>query len=434
MRILQITSLFSPDRVGGAEIFVEDLARGLADKGHTVAVAAISREQQMPEQRDGFAIHRLGHTTPFFIGDWRQQPEWKRKYYKIAVQLDPRLVRRLARVIDELQPDVVNTHSLSELTPLIWPMIRKRGIPLVHSLHDFTSMCTNGSLFHDGHICDGSSKKCRAFSYLHRRCQCSVDAVAGVGRDIVERHVRAGFFTHVPESRRTVIWNAISPPDAPKPCTARAPGAPVAPLVFGYLGRIEAAKGADLLIEALRFLPSQGWRLVMAGRAPDGIEASFAARAQTKSAFCELAQITSKCFASRLNCQATAITSAAPRASAPKDELRRIDSIFSPADNITGGRPASARSSAVAPPLRKQARQECGPALTRSARKSSAPPFSPVWLTKRADVIAFPLPNAAARGDSALDCGNERPPRNKKSPGGERRKYFQRKPHEIARR
>ena len=270
MRILQITSLFSPDRVGGAEIFVEDLARGLADKGHTVAVAAISREQQMPEERDGFAIHRLGHTTPFFIGDWRQQPEWKRKYYKIAVQLDPRLVRRLARVIDEFRPDVVNTHSLSELTPLIWPMIRKRGIPLVHSLHDFTSMCTNGSLFHDGHICDGSGKKCRAFSSLHRRCQCAVDAVAGVGRDIVERHVRAGFFTHVPESRRTVIWNPISSPDAPKP---RIPRAPEAPLVFGYLGRIEAAKGADLLIEALRFLPSQGWRLVMAGRAPDGIKA-----------------------------------------------------------------------------------------------------------------------------------------------------------------
>jgi glycosyltransferase involved in cell wall biosynthesis len=270
MRILQITSLFSPDRVGGAEIFVEDLARGLADKGHGVAVAAISREEQAVERRDGFAIHRLGHTTPFFIGDWGQQPEWKRKYYKIAVQLDPRLVRRLARVIDDFQPDVVNTHSLSELTPLIWPMIRRRGIPLVHSLHDFTSMCTNGSLFHDGRICDGSGKKCRAFSYLHRRCQCAVDAVAGVGRDIVERHVRAGFFTHIPESRRRVIWNAISPPELPEPRMPRTPGEP---LVFGYLGRIEAAKGADLLIEALRLLPQQGWRLVMAGRAPDGIEA-----------------------------------------------------------------------------------------------------------------------------------------------------------------
>lgn len=270
MRILQVTSLFSPDRVGGAEIFVEDLARGLADKGHAVAVAAISRKQQPAELRDGFAIHRLGHTTPFFIGDWEQQPGWKRKYYKATVQLDPRLVHRLARVIDDFRPDVVNTHSLSELTPLIWPMIRRRGIPLVHSLHDFTSMCTNGSLFHDGHICDGSSKKCRTFSYLHRRCQCAVDAVAGVGRDIVDRHVQAGFFTHVPENRRVVIWNAIAPPVSQ---SSRKPRTAGEPIVFGYLGRIEAPKGADLLIEALHLLPPQGWRLVMAGRAPGGIEA-----------------------------------------------------------------------------------------------------------------------------------------------------------------
>ncbi|CDN93624.1 glycosyltransferase family 4 protein [Agrobacterium tumefaciens] len=270
MRILQVTSLFSPDRVGGAEIFVEDLARGLADKGHAVAVAAISRKQQPAELRDGFAIHRLGHTTPFFIGDWEQQPGWKRKYYKAAVQLDPRLVHRLAHVIDDFRPDVVNTHSLSELTPLIWPMIRRRGIPLVHSLHDFTSMCTNGSLFHDGHICDGSSRKCRTFSYLHRRCQCAVDAVAGVGRDIVDRHVQAGFFTHVPENRRAVIWNAIAPPVSQ---SSRKPRTAGEPIVFGYLGRIEAPKGADLLIEALHLLPPQGWRLVMAGRAPGGIEA-----------------------------------------------------------------------------------------------------------------------------------------------------------------
>ncbi|MFK3781094.1 glycosyltransferase family 4 protein [Agrobacterium sp. NPDC089420] len=269
MRILQITSLFSPDRVGGAEIFVEDLARGLAQRGHTVAVAAISRKQLPVELRNGFSIHRLGHTTPFFIGDWERQPVWKQKYYKIAVQLDPRLVRRLARVIDDFRPDVVNTHSLSELTPLIWPMIRRRGLPLVHSLHDFTSMCTNGSLFHDGHICDGSSKKCRIFSSLHRRCQCAVDAVAGVGQDIVERHVQAGFFSHVPAKRRAVIWNAIATPASPAP---RLPRAPAEQLVFGYLGRIETPKGADLLIEALRFLPPQGWRLVMAGRAPGGVE------------------------------------------------------------------------------------------------------------------------------------------------------------------
>lgn len=81
--------------------------------------------------------------------------------------------------------------------------------------------------------------------------------------------MRAGFFTHIRENRRAVIWNAISPPDSPEPRIARTPGNP---LVFGYLGRIEAPKGADLLIEALRLLPPQGWRAVMAGRAPEGIE------------------------------------------------------------------------------------------------------------------------------------------------------------------
>lgn len=269
MRILQVTSLFSPDRVGGAEIFVEDLARGLAEKGHAIAVAAISRERQTAELRDSLAIHRLGHTTPFFIGDWERQAEWKRKYYKVAVQIDPRLVQRLARVIEDFRPDVVNTHSLSELTPLIWQMIGRRGIPLVHSLHDFTSMCTNGSLFHEGHICDGRSKKCRAFSCLHRRCQGAVDAVTGVGSDILKRHLEAGFFTHVPENRRAIIWNAIAQPESLNPRKARVAGEP---LVFGYLGRIEEPKGADLLIDAMRLLPRQGWRMTMAGRAPGGIE------------------------------------------------------------------------------------------------------------------------------------------------------------------
>lgn len=269
MRILQVTSLFSPDRVGGAEIFVEDLARGLAGKGHTIAVAAISRERQTAELRDGFAIHRLGHTTPFFIGDWERQSEWKRKYYKVAVQIDPRLVQRLARVIEDFRPDVVNTHSLSELTPLIWPMIGRRGIPLVHSLHDFTSMCTNGSLFHEGHICDGRSKKMpglllsapalpRRGGCCHRRWQRHSETPSG-GR----------FFTHVPENRRAIIWNAIAQPESLNPRKARVAGEP---LVFGYLGRIEEPKGADLLIDAMRLLPPQGWRMTMAGRAPGGIE------------------------------------------------------------------------------------------------------------------------------------------------------------------
>jgi len=275
MRILHVTSLFAPDRVGGAEIFVESLAREQQALGHDVAVATVSREQQPAWDHHGVIVHPLGHTTPFFILDWARQRGWKQKYYKFAVQRDGGIVARLEKAIEAFRPDVVNTHSLSELTPLIWPMIARRGLPLVHTLHDFTSMCTNGSLFHDGHICQGTSVKCRLFTAFHRRQQKAVNAVTGVGGDVVARHVAAGFFGNVPTDLRRVIWNAIDAPQAPR---IRPLPPSDAPVVFGYLARLEPAKGTDIVLDALAHLPRNGWQLTMAGQVPSGDD-GYAARA-----------------------------------------------------------------------------------------------------------------------------------------------------------
>ena len=46
-----------------------------------------------------------------------------------------------------------------------------------------------------------------------------------------------------------------------------------------YLGRIEAAKGFDTLLEACRSLPRAGWSLSVAGRAVDGLD-RYRARAE----------------------------------------------------------------------------------------------------------------------------------------------------------
>ncbi|MEA3535453.1 glycosyltransferase family 4 protein [Rhizobium sp. CC-YZS058] len=269
MRILHVTSLFAPDRVGGAELFVENLVSQQRILGHEVAVAAVTRRVEPPRRQGDATLYSLGHDTPFFVLDWPNQPGWKQKLYKIAVQRKGAVVGRLEAAIRDFRPDVVNTHSLSELTPTIWPMIARCGVPVVHTLHDFTSMCSNGSLFHDGHICDGSSIKCRLMTKYHRRQQRTVKAAVGVGSDILERHVRAGFFADVPVQNRKVIWNAI---DAPTEARKRQPPPLGEPVVFGYLGRLEAPKGADVLLEALGLLPAEGWSLIMAGKAPDGLD------------------------------------------------------------------------------------------------------------------------------------------------------------------
>lgn len=266
MKILHITSLFFPDRVGGAELLVDTVSACQAEMGHEVAVAALSRSPRPAEERNGVTVFRLGHSTPFFILDWSRQPRWKTQYYKFAVQFDFGFVRRLGRVLDEFRPDVVNTHSLSELPPFIWRMIARRRIALVHTLHDFTSMCTNGALFRDGHACDGSGVRCRMFAALHRRCHHGIAGVTAVGADILARHEEAGFFRGMPETSRRVIWNPISPPAGTAARRERRE------ISFGYLGRIEPSKGADTLLQACRRLPKEGWRLTVAGQAIGGLD------------------------------------------------------------------------------------------------------------------------------------------------------------------
>lgn len=275
MRILHLSSLYPPEQVGGAELMVETLARSQAGSGHAVAVACTARQVEAPTLQDGVTVYRTGYGTPFHILDWPERGRLDRLRYKLAAQWNRHTLVQMAAAVRDFAPDVVNTHSISELSPAIWPMLRRLGVPAVHTLHDFTSLCTNGAMARHGQACDGQHLKCRIYAEPHRRCQRSVAAVAAVGTDILERHVAAGFFGAVPAALRRVIWNPI-PPGAPAIRRPRASGSPV---TFGYLGRIEPAKGTDVLLDACRRLPPQGWRLAVAGRAADGID-RYRARAE----------------------------------------------------------------------------------------------------------------------------------------------------------
>jgi glycosyltransferase involved in cell wall biosynthesis len=268
MRILHLSSLYPPEQVGGAELMVETLARTQAGLGHAVAVACASRQAEAPVHQDGVAVYRMGYGTPFHILDWPQRGRLDRIRYKLAAQWNRHSLVQLSRAVRDFVPDLVNTHSLSELPPAVWPLLRRLGVPVVHTLHDFTSLCTNGAMIRHGQACAGQHLKCRLYAEPHRRCQRAVSAVAAVGADLLARHRAAGFFDAVPANLQRVIWNPIEPGARAN----RRPRTPGAPVTFGFLGRIEASKGADILFEACRLLPAQGWRLTVAGRAVDGLD------------------------------------------------------------------------------------------------------------------------------------------------------------------
>jgi glycosyltransferase involved in cell wall biosynthesis len=268
-RILHLSSLYPPHIVGGAERSVSMLAEAQAQAGWDVAAACLTPGEAVEEVRHGVRVFRLPHGNDFWLEDWPQHGQRAREWAKFKQQANFSIERRFGDVIDRFRPDIVNTHSLVDVSTRVWRAAAKRGVPIVHTLRDFDLLCAASSMFRDTGPCTHRHLKCRVLTFAKQFDQRVVSAVTAVGEEVLARHLHYGFFDHVPAERRSVIWNTAS--------VAGVDGNSVkppltGPLTFGYLGRISPEKGVDTLLRAVRLLPASGWRLLIAGAALGSLE------------------------------------------------------------------------------------------------------------------------------------------------------------------
>ena len=274
MRILHLSSLYHPYRFGGAERVVQALAEGAAAAGASVGVAHLVPKRSPAFTHNEVDVFPLAHRNPLWIENSKRYPGLVRNANKVATLFNVLTARDAAAVIDRYAPDIVHTHSMTELTPWIWKRARERGKTIVHTLQDYDLLCIRGALFKDGRPCDKRHAACVLFSEVKRRYHTLIDHVVGISETVLDMHLERGFFDHLPPSCRQVIWNPVHDGDEAAP-RQRAEG----PLRLGFLGRLVEEKGIDLLIEACRQLPPGGWTLSVGGRAPDS-DAALRRRAE----------------------------------------------------------------------------------------------------------------------------------------------------------
>ncbi|TMJ06759.1 MAG: glycosyltransferase [Bacillati bacterium ANGP1] len=143
----------------------------------------------------------------------------------------------VARLCRRLRPDVVHTHGY-RADVLDAAIARGLGIPVVSTVHGFT----------------GGDRRNRFYEWLQRRALRRFDAVVAVSRTLVDDLAASG----VPRERLHYVQNAWYPSEPPldRGAACRALGLGVAPNGFrvGWVGRLSAEKGPDVLVEALRQL------------------------------------------------------------------------------------------------------------------------------------------------------------------------------------
>lgn len=262
MRLLHLTSTYAPHVFGGAEKVVQCLAEHQAADGWQVGVTHLVPKPAERHQLNGVDVLPLQHRNPLWLEDSARYPGVIRKINKVATIYNYLTARDFAAVLDSFLPDILHTHSMPELTPMMWAAASRRRIQIVHTLHDFDLMCVRATLFKDGALCSPRHLSCRVMSLPKRISHRHVSQVVGVSQSILDMHRKQGFFQHLPEAAQHVIWNPVQA----KPDKMHAP--PNGPISFGFLGRLVQEKGIDVLLDACRAMPGGNWQVRIAGRSP----------------------------------------------------------------------------------------------------------------------------------------------------------------------
>jgi glycosyltransferase involved in cell wall biosynthesis len=126
LRVLIVTDQYEP-MVGGVPSVTRDLARGLAGRGHAVAVVAPSATRQ-GHRADGPPGQEPGTVSV----DFRGSVAWP--WYagqRLGVLAPP----QAAKLITAFGPDVVHLHSPLTLGAAARPAARRRRVPVVYTNH-----------------------------------------------------------------------------------------------------------------------------------------------------------------------------------------------------------------------------------------------------------------------------------------------------------
>jgi glycosyltransferase involved in cell wall biosynthesis len=169
-------------------------------------------------------------------------------------------------LLDREKPDVVHVHNtFVMISPSIYSACRKRGIPVVQTLHNFRLLCPGAQFLRDGKICEDCVDHSLLRSVWHGCYRDSRPATASVAL-MLALHRRAGTWDEFVDryialtdfARNKFIASGFAPGKIvvkpnfvdPDPGAKQNPGTGAL-----YIGRLSKEKGLHTLLDAWKRLP-----------------------------------------------------------------------------------------------------------------------------------------------------------------------------------
>ena len=230
--VLQLSTMVPPARFGGAELVVGVFGEQLEQAG-----LRVHNQGLRASGVDGPGLPIQNLYWPF---DGRQRAAAPRLAWHAIDALASNSRAQVEGLVDDVAPDVIITHNLRGWGLAPWTVAARRGIPLIHVIHDYGLLCNASTLWHNGSDC-GVACRVRAAAAIRRW---PGGVLVGVSDAVLAEHRRRGFGTEDPSA----VVHPVTAAQQPEPGARTRTGAAT---TFGYLGRLTEEKGVGLLLDAI---------------------------------------------------------------------------------------------------------------------------------------------------------------------------------------
>jgi len=248
MKLVIINTLYAPTAIGGAERSVQVLAETLVYLKHNVTVICTRAEKGAKQAWvNGVKVYYLGLKNSYWPHDQNAVSAPTKLFWHLRDSYNPAMGREVGRILDLEQPDLVHTNNLSGFSVSVWREVKRRNLPLVHSLRDYYLLCPKATMYKRGN-CQGQCPDCKLLSLPKAAQTTLIDSVVGISDFILKRHLDFGYFV---SALQNVVPNAYQ-------VMTLAVHLPSDKVRFGFLGRLAPVKGLDLLLKACKALNQQG--------------------------------------------------------------------------------------------------------------------------------------------------------------------------------
>jgi glycosyltransferase involved in cell wall biosynthesis len=272
MKILEINK-FNHVR-GGADKHFVDLVRLLKNGGNEVEVFAMCHPKNLHSDFSKYFVSRVDYENGSLFNKLRGA---LRIFWSFEAK------RKIEKLLDDFQPDIVHIHNIyHQISPSILPEIKKRGIPIVMTVHDWKMVCPNYLLNCEEPYCQkcASGKYWHCFAeksvknsylasfvsvlaiYFHRWLEVyerNIDLYIAPSRFVQDVLSRAGF----PENKIRVLPHFMEAESLNEKQAANENRYAL------YFGRVSKEKNVHELIEIFKNLPI---KLILAGRKEASLE------------------------------------------------------------------------------------------------------------------------------------------------------------------